>query len=125
MDVAVTVSADILLRIAAVEMTYPTRDGGFVHALSDIHLDIKNGEFVSIVGPSGCGKSSLLKILAGILPRSGGEIDLRGQKLRGPSREVGMVFQAPVLLPWLTVLENVMVPLRIQRQSRRAGQARA
>ncbi|HEX3575528.1 MAG TPA: ABC transporter ATP-binding protein [Rhodopila sp.] len=114
-----------LMRIAGVEKTYLTRDGEEVHALRDIHLDIRAGEFISIVGPSGCGKSTLLKILAGILARSRGEITMRGRALTGPSRDLGVVFQAPVLLPWLTVLQNVMVPVKIQRANRTEGEARA
>src|SRR5436190_20676495 len=100
---------DTLVHIAALEKTYATRDGETIHALNDVNLDIGNGEFVSVVGPSGCGKTTLLKILAGILARSSGDVTMKGQSLSGPSRELGVVFQAPVLLPWRTVLQNVMV----------------
>jgi NitT/TauT family transport system ATP-binding protein len=126
MDALPTVTVDTtLLRIAGVEKTYHTRDGESVNALRDIRLDISDGEFISIVGPSGCGKSTLLKILAGILARSSGEVTMRGRPLTGPSRDLGVVFQSPVLLPWLTVLQNVMVPLKIQRRDRSEGEARA
>jgi NitT/TauT family transport system ATP-binding protein len=63
-----------------------------------------------LVGPSGCGKSTLLQILAGILPATSGDILFNGQKLTRPRRDVGIVFQEPVLLPWRTVLDNVMLP---------------
>ena len=115
----------VLMRIEGVEKSYATRDGGTVEALRDIRLSVHEGEFVSIVGPSGCGKSTLLKILAGILARSRGEITMLGRPLAGPSRELGVVFQSPVLLPWLTVLQNVTLPVRIQRRDRAQGEARA
>jgi NitT/TauT family transport system ATP-binding protein len=118
-------SATTLLRIEALEKIYKAKDGVDVHALKDINLDIGDGEFVSIVGPSGCGKSTLLKILAGTLERSSGTVTMRGQSLRGPSRELGVVFQAPVLLPWRTVLQNVMVPIEVQKHDRARFTAKA
>jgi NitT/TauT family transport system ATP-binding protein len=114
-----------LVGIAGLQKVYRTRDGNEIHALKDIDLDIRNGEFISIVGPSGCGKTTLLKILAGILQRSSGEVVMNGRGLSGPSRELGVVFQAPVLLPWRTVLQNVMVPVEVQHRSRAEFTARA
>jgi NitT/TauT family transport system ATP-binding protein len=86
-----------------------------LEAISDISLEIAEGELVTIVGPSGCGKSTLLKILAGLLPKSRGEILIKGQPVEGPRRDVGMVFQSSVLLPWRTVFNNVMIPVEILR----------
>jgi NitT/TauT family transport system ATP-binding protein len=114
-----------LVRIAGLQKVYKTRDGNEIHALKDIDLDIRAGEFISIVGPSGCGKTTLLKILAGILQRSSGDVVMNGRSLSGPSRELGVVFQAPVLLPWRTVLQNVMVPVEVQHRSRAEFTARA
>jgi len=96
-------------------------------ALADLNFDIAQGEFVSLVGPSGCGKSTLLKILAGLLPRSAGMVNLADRELRGPDVDVGVVFQAPVLLPWRTVLQNVLLPIEFRRlpmagYRRRAGE---
>jgi NitT/TauT family transport system ATP-binding protein len=93
---------------------YPSRDG-CVHALQQISFNVKEGEFVAVVGPSGCGKSTLLKILAGLLPPSKGEACLRGTPINGPRRDIGVVFQSPVLLPWRSVLENVLLPVDVQR----------
>jgi NitT/TauT family transport system ATP-binding protein len=90
--------------------TYATQAGEDVVALSNVSFDVAHGEFVTVVGPSGCGKSTLLKILAGILRRSSGELSLAGKPIDGPSRDVGIVFQSPVLLPWRTVLDNVLLP---------------
>ena len=118
-------SEDALVRISGLNKTYTTKDGGHIRALSDIELDIKAGEFVTIVGPSGCGKTTLLKILAGLLSRTNGDVTIGGRRLSGPSRELGVVFQSPVLLPWRTVLQNVMVPIDIQKRDRLAYEVKA
>jgi NitT/TauT family transport system ATP-binding protein len=99
-----------LIRIRDVTKTYAS---GAVHALDRITLDIAEGEFVCVVGPSGCGKSTLLRMLAGLDDHDDGEITLSGMPVTGPSRQVGVVFQAANLLPWLTVRENVRLPLRV------------
>lgn len=104
---------------------YPTRGGGQVLALDDISFQVEEGEFVTVVGPSGCGKSTLLKILAGILPRTSGEVTLRGQSVVGPRTDIGVVFQSPVLLPWRTILDNVIVPAQVQKRDITAHRERA
>ncbi|MEN9249450.1 MAG: ABC transporter ATP-binding protein [Gloeomargarita sp. GXS_bins_116] len=77
-------------------------------ALSDINLDIKPNTFVSIIGPSGCGKSTLLNIIAGLVRPTGGQLFLNGQPITGPGPDRGVVFQNYSLLPWMTVLENIL-----------------
>jgi NitT/TauT family transport system ATP-binding protein len=109
-------AAACLVRIDNLQKVYKTRDGNEIHALKDVDLTICEREFVSIVGPSGCGKTTLLKILSGVLGRSSGEILVSGRPHDGPSRDIGVVFQSPVLLPWKTVLQNVMVPIQVQRR---------
>ena len=99
--------------------------GGNVTALSDIDCTIGDGEFMSIVGPSGCGKSTLLKILAGLLQRSGGEALLNGTPIDGPRKDIGVVFQSPVLFPWRSVLGNVLLPVDVQQLGREKMQQRA
>jgi NitT/TauT family transport system ATP-binding protein len=103
-----------LVEVSRLEKRYRTRDNADVHALSDIDLSIQAGSFVTIVGPSGCGKSTLLRILAGILRGSSGSVRMDAVEIVGPSRKIGVVFQSPVLLPWRTVLANVLVPSEIQ-----------
>jgi NitT/TauT family transport system ATP-binding protein len=105
--------------IAIRELTkhYPSRAGA-VTALDDISFAVGEGEFVAVVGPSGCGKSTLLKILAGLLPTSSGEARLRGTPIAGPRRDIGVVFQSPVLFPWRSVLDNVLLPVDVQRLGR-------
>jgi NitT/TauT family transport system ATP-binding protein len=90
------------------------RDAAGVLALSDISFSVADGEFIVVVGPSGCGKSTLLKVLAGLLPQTDGQADLKGTAIKGPRRDIGVVFQSPVLFPWRSVLGNVMLPVDVQ-----------
>jgi len=92
---------------------YHARDG-HIAALEGITFGVREGEFLAVVGPSGCGKSTLLKILAGLLPPSSGGAFLRGTPIAGPRRDIGVVFQSPVLFPWRTVLDNVLLPVDVQ-----------
>ena len=115
----------MLISVAGLNKVYRTREGSDIQALTNASFAIDEGEFVTVVGPSGCGKSTLLKILAGILRRTSGTVKLRERPVDGPSRDVGVVFQAPVLLPWRNVLENVMLPIDIQRRSRAEYETRA
>jgi NitT/TauT family transport system ATP-binding protein len=89
-----------------------------VVALSEIDFSVREGELVVVVGPSGCGKSTLLRILAGLLPQSEGEASLHGTPIVGPRRDIGVVFQSPVLFPWRTVLGNALLPVDVQRLGR-------
>jgi NitT/TauT family transport system ATP-binding protein len=84
-----------------------------VLALDQIDCSIEQGSFVTIVGPSGCGKSTLLRILAGLLGYEIGTVLLDGQPIHGTRRDVGVVFQSSILLPWRTILENVMLPAEV------------
>lgn len=85
---------------------------GHVQALDQLSMTVAEGEFVAVLGPSGCGKSTLLKIVSGLLVPTEGQVILNGAIVRGPRAEVGIVFQQPTLLPWKTVLDNVLVPIR-------------
>jgi len=114
-----------VIQLEGVEKTYRTRRGDLVPALDDVTLDIAENEFVTLVGPSGCGKSTLLKLVAGLTPVTSGSIRVRDTVVREPFPDVGIVFQHPVLLPWRTVLDNVlfsadMLGLDLQRYRSRA-----
>jgi NitT/TauT family transport system ATP-binding protein len=95
--------------IVGVSKTFEARHGDVVTALDNVSLAIESGTFVTLLGPSGCGKSTLLRLIGGLLPTSSGKLTLGNARVEGPSDQVGMVFQKPVLLPWRTVLENTLL----------------
>ncbi len=87
--------------------------GKHIHALEGLTLSVRQGEFVAIAGPSGCGKTTILKLVAGLLPPTKGQVLIDGHPVKGPQKNVGMAFQNPILLPWRSALENVLLPLEI------------
>lgn len=91
-------------------------------ALSDVHLTIRKGEFVSVIGSSGCGKTTLLKIMAGLLPPTTGRVVLEDRPVVGPRPDIGMMFQQATLLAWKTTIENIVMPIEI-REGRAAAKA--
>jgi NitT/TauT family transport system ATP-binding protein len=110
-------SAPTVIEIKGVSKTYRTSDGE-VPSLRPIDIDVHDGEFIVVVGPSGCGKTTLLRMIAGLLPPSEGEIRVQGRVVTKPHRDVGIVFQSPLLLPWRRVLGNVMMPVEVKRLPR-------
>ena len=111
-----------IVEVRHLTKTYAGKSGA-VLALDDVSFEVREHEFVTLVGPSGCGKSTALKIVSGLLPASGGTVRVFGQPVRGPVSELGMVFQAPVLLKWRSALDNVLFPIEILRRDRRQYQA--
>jgi NitT/TauT family transport system ATP-binding protein len=108
-----------MLEIRHLGKTYGAGDKE-VHAVGDVSLEVRDGEFVCIVGPSGCGKTTLLKCVAGLLRPTRGEVLLRGRRVTGPPEELALVFQeySRSLMPWSSVRNNVLLPLRHKRLSR-------
>src|SRR3989338_8249127 len=102
---------------------YQPRTGGRLLALDNVNLAVEEGEFVTIVGPSGCGKTTFINIADGLLKPTGGKIMLDGIEVKGPGLDRAMVFQDPCLLPWRTVLKNVLFGMECQGRSeeRRVG----
>jgi NitT/TauT family transport system ATP-binding protein len=100
-------------------------EGGTIEVLRHISIEVADRQFISILGPSGCGKSTLLMMLAGLEPVSAGSIEIGGQAMRTPRRDVGVIFQDPTLLPWKSALENVLFPIEIFRLPFAKYQARA
>jgi NitT/TauT family transport system ATP-binding protein len=84
---------------------------GEIEAIRDASFVLSVGEFVSVLGPSGCGKSTLLMMIAGLISPSAGKITIGGSSVRGPRREIGIVFQSPVLLRWRSIIDNVLFPI--------------
>ena len=121
---AASEAARSVIEIKGVSKTYRTRDGD-VPSLRPIDFDIFDGEFVVVVGPSGCGKSTLLKMIAGLLPPSSGEIHVEGRAITKPHSDVGIVFQTSMLLPWRSVMRNVMMPVEVKKLPREKFTERA
>jgi NitT/TauT family transport system ATP-binding protein len=109
--------ANETLVISDVGLTYTTKSG-VIEALQGVSLSVGDGEFISIVGPSGCGKSSLLKLVLGLERATIGDISIAGTRISGPTKSVGCVFQSPVLLPWRTIRDNVLLPVDIMKLDR-------
>jgi len=105
----------IVLQIKDVSQVFSKR-GERLIALAKVSLDVRAGEFLSLVGPSGCGKSTLLKIISGLLQPTGGDIQFEGQPVVGPRDEIGLMFQTPTLFPWRTTVRNITLPLEIRKE---------
>lgn len=113
-----------IIEIQNLKKIYPSKSAPIV-ALSDVSFDVYEGEFVTIVGQSGCGKTTILKIIAGLLPKTDGTVLVSGEPVTGPRASTGIVFQQPVLFKWRSVLDNVLLPIEILRRNRREYVSRA
>jgi NitT/TauT family transport system ATP-binding protein len=113
-------AASQVLRIKAVRKVY--RD---LEVIRNVSLNVAASEFVSILGPSGCGKTTLLLMIAGLVEQTEGEILINGELVKGLRRQVGVVFQQPVLLPWRTVLDNVLFSIELLKLPRPKYKQRA
>ena len=99
--------------MAFLQLTGIDKYFGAVHAIKGLDLSIEKGQFVVFVGPSGCGKSTLLRLIAGLVSPSSGRVRIDGEVVTKPRHDIGIVFQAPTLLPWADVLNNVLFPLKL------------
>jgi NitT/TauT family transport system ATP-binding protein len=106
-----------MIRLDGVGQVFDGREGQ-VTALEKIDLHVRGGEFVTLIGRSGCGKSTLLRLIAGLLPPTSGAVQVAGEPVTGPRRDVSFMFQRPALLPWRSVLSNVMLPVEIDKGTR-------
>ena len=117
---------DGLIRVEDLHKVFATIGGEPVHAVRSATFAVHDAEFVSIVGPSGCGKSTILRAVAGLITPTSGRILISGNPVVGPRKGgTGIVFQSPLLLPWLTVLQNVLLPVEVLRLERRAYEGKA
>ncbi len=108
------------IEVSAASKVFRTRDGGQTTALASTSFKIRPGEFVSLVGPSGCGKSTLLRMIAGLIRPTLGAAMLGAREIAEPSPEIGIAFQRPTLLPWLTVRANIALPAELERRLSKA-----
>lgn len=106
-------AAHAAIELRRLSKVFAGAKGERVTALAPVDLRIDDGEFVTVVGPSGCGKTTLLRIIAGLMPASSGTAMMNGTPIRGPRADIGIVFQAPQLLPWRTAFKNVLLPAEL------------
>lgn len=111
-----------MLEVRGLSVIFPDGEAG-LQVLDDLSFSVSREEFLCVLGPSGSGKSTLLRVLAGLLPPTRGEVLYAGERLGGPRRGIGFVFQKANLMPWRTVLENITLPLELLQAP--AGTARA
>lgn len=115
------------IRIRGLDVRYSTPDGSAVRAVEDLSLDVRRGEFLTLIGPSGCGKTSVLRAAGGLLRPANGRVDIGAATVRGPMpNEVAYVFQDFALFPWRTAAANVEVALELKgvRKAERRQRAR-
>ena len=116
-----TDETDAAVRIVGISKDYP----GGVRALEDVTFDVPAGQLTSLIGPSGCGKTTTLKIVAGLIPATAGEVIVNGRTITGPGPERAFVFQDFALLPWASVLRNVAFGLELRGVPKAEREARA
>lgn len=112
------------VKIDQLSKIYAVGDG-VVNALAPTSLEVRPGEFISIVGPSGCGKSTMLLMTAGLVPMTAGTVTIGDTQVRGPYTDLGIVFQDPVLLDWRSVVENVLLQIQIRGMDKKKFRQRA
>jgi NitT/TauT family transport system ATP-binding protein len=113
-----------VIEVDHVSQVFPTGKTR-LHALDDIELEIKENEFITLVGRSGCGKSTLLRIIAGLQQATAGEVRVLGSRVTKPRRDVSLMFQRSALLPWRSVIDNVMLPVEILGLDKKTYRSRA
>src|SRR4030067_750566 len=113
-----------ILQVEHLTTIFPDGNSG-LQALDDISFSVVAEQFICVLGPSGCGKTTLLRVLAGLLPATQGEVLFGNSSLKAPRHGVGMVFQKANLMPWRTVLENILLPLEIQHVPRNEAMEKA
>lgn len=113
-------SLPVIIRLSRLTKAFETTTNGLLYAISNLDLEVREGEFLSIIGPSGCGKSTLLKLIGGLMEPTEGEISINGTSpdTARKNREFGFAFQDPVLLQWRTVEANVRLPGEIFKDDR-------
>lgn len=124
-DRAPTDRAPSVIEVDGVWKRYGASEGRMRNALKNINLLVQEREFVSLIGPSGCGKTTLLRILGGLIAPSSGSVRLKGEPVTHPRPDIGFVFQTPVLLPWRTTFQNVMLPAEVLHLDHQHCAARA
>lgn len=113
------------VQVEGVTKVYNQGESDELLAIDDVTLNVAHGQVVALLGPSGCGKSTLLKLIGGLYPTTEGKIWVDGVEVVEPSELTGMMFQKPVLFPWLKIVDNVLLPVRVHGAKREANIDRA
>jgi NitT/TauT family transport system ATP-binding protein len=113
------------IRLRSATKRFPTKDGSGFTAIRDVDLEVRAGEFVSVVGPTGCGKSTTLSLVSGLEPATAGHVEVHGRAVSGIPDGVGYMFQADAVLPWKNVLDNVAIGLRYRGAGKDEANTRA
>ncbi|HEU0096159.1 MAG TPA: ABC transporter ATP-binding protein [Rhizomicrobium sp.] len=103
----------VYCRLANVAKVFHRKGEAPVTAVEDVSFNLMQGELVSLLGPSGCGKTTVMRILAGLTDASSGTVEICDRPVRGPQRDFGVVFQSPTLMPWRSVIENILFPMEV------------
>jgi NitT/TauT family transport system ATP-binding protein len=112
-------------RFREVHKVFPRLGQPPLAAIHSVSFDLASGKFVSLLGPSGCGKTTFLRIVAGLIPSTSGVVQINGLDVTGPQADFGIAFQQPNLMPWRTVLKNVLFPIELRHESGRDAIDRA
>lgn len=112
-------------RLLNVTKTFNSGTGQSVLAVKDVSFQFRKGDLIALLGPSGCGKTTILKMMGGLIPATSGLLELDGQAISGPYSGVGVVFQAPTLMPWRKVISNVLFPMEVHGKNNARAEARA
>lgn len=108
---------EVVLKLKNISKSFPkVETDSITNAISDIDIEFKSSEFVSLVGPSGCGKSTMLRLICGLIQPTTGEITINDEIITGPNEKIAMVFQKPTLFPWLTVRDNIAFGLNLKHK---------
>ncbi len=114
-----------IIEVCNLDQRFKTTSGNTVVALDNVNVSIGDTEFLAVLGPSGCGKSTLMQIMAGLVKPTSGQVQLKGKDVKGPNRDIGIVFQRPALFPWRLVLDNVMLSAEVLGLERSQAKVRA
>lgn len=112
-------------RLENIKKVFPTGRDEEVIAVEDVSFQFQRGELVSLLGPSGCGKTTVLKMVGGLISPTDGVLEIGGVPVTGPYPDVGIVFQSPTLMPWRSVLANVLFPMEVIGKKNKSSKDRA
>ena len=118
-------SLGTIISIKSLSKAYGSKSKAKIIAIENVSFEVEKGSFLSIVGPSGCGKSTLLKAVAGLVPPTTGDVFVFNESVKGPISNVGFVFQSSLLMPWRTVLDNVLLPIELLHKEKKKYNPRA